>query len=278
MTDHPRGAYTPQQEVPLQFDPRSSAARRPMPMALIASGALLLVLVAAVAMYYSRGVRGDNEPPRPVGEPLAAMKAAPAAGAQPADASAGLDVSAPQNVPTHAPAFAAAPEVPRARPEPGTPNKLTVQTLSAAEMPKPGVAATGPAPLPLRRSMAVDAAAPPPAPPALALAKLSAPSIPTAATGPAPVAAPKAVTATAAGDSRVQIGAFSSAALADKGWSDVAALLPEAMGGKTKHVEAVDKAGQTLYRTSVSGFADRASAAAFCDSLKAKGKICFVKS
>ena len=90
--------------------------------------------------------------------------------------------------------------------------------------------------------------------------------------------APKAVSTIASGDARVQIGAFSSAALADKGFSDVAALLPEAMGGKSKHVEAVDKAGQRLYRTSVSGFADRTSAAAFCDSLKAKGKICFVKS
>ena len=77
---------------------------------------------------------------------------------------------------------------------------------------------------------------------------------------------------------RVQIGAFSSAALADKGYSDVSALMSGSMGGKAKHVEPVDKDGGTLYRTSVTGFSDRASATAFCDSLKAKGKICFVKS
>jgi cell division protein FtsN len=94
-------------------------------------------------------------------------------------------------------------------------------------------------------------------------------------------AAPTAAAAAPAGDAagvRVQIGAFSSAALADRGWSDVAALMPGGMGGKGKHVEAVSKGAQTLYRTSVTGFSDRAAAAAFCDALKAKGKICFVKS
>ena len=114
MTDQQRGAYTPQQDVPLQFDPRSPASRRPMPMALIASGTLLVVLIAAVAMYYSRGVRGDNEPPRPVGEPVAVLKSAPAATAQPADPDS-LDVSAPQNVPGKPPVFAAAPEAPKLR-------------------------------------------------------------------------------------------------------------------------------------------------------------------
>jgi hypothetical protein len=39
----------------------------------------------------------------------------------------------------------------------------------------------------------------------------------------------------------------------------------------------VTKDGHTLYRTAVTGFSDRASATAFCDALKAKGKICFVK-
>jgi cell division septation protein DedD len=71
----------------------------------------------------------------------------------------------------------------------------------------------------------------------------------------------------------VQIGAFSSQALADKGWSDATALAP----GKGKSVEKVDKDGKTLFRTQVTGFASRAEAAAFCDKLKAAGKACFVK-
>ena len=47
--------------------------------------------------------------------------------------------------------------------------------------------------------------------------------------------------------------------------------------GKGKRVETVERDGQTLYRTSVTGFGDRASAQAFCDRLKAAGKNCFVR-
>jgi hypothetical protein len=303
MTDQQRGAYTPQQDVPLQFDPRSPASRRPMPMALIASGTLLVVLIAAVAMYYSRGVRGDNEPPRPVGEPVATLKTAPAAGAQPADDS--LDVSAPQNVPGKVPVFAAAPEEPKARPAPAAPTKLTVQTLSAADMnkPEPAPAVATPAPVkaaavktPPAKTTTIAAAAVAPAPEspaapvvkpapvksvATATAATSASAAPTSAKPKAAAAAPPVKTIAAAGPAtgaRVQIGAFSSAALADKGYSDVAALLSGSMAGKAKHVEPVDKDGATLYRTSVTGFSDRAAATAFCEALKAKGKICIVKS
>ena len=75
----------------------------------------------------------------------------------------------------------------------------------------------------------------------------------------------------------VQIGAFSSQALADKGWSDAAGVAPGLAAGKGKRVEAIDKDGKTLYRTSVTGFASRGDATAFCDRLKASGKSCFVK-
>jgi hypothetical protein len=278
MTDQQRGAYTPQQDVPLQFDPRSPASRRPMPMALS----------AAVAMYYSRGVRGDNEPPRPVGEPVATLKSAPAATAQPADPD-GLDVSAPQNVPGKAPVFAAAPEAPKPRPAPAAPTRLTVQTLSAADMgkiePSPVVAA-----LPVKTpavktvtTVATTVASAPeyPAPPVAKPVAAKPAVAETAPSAPKTVAAAPVKTAigsSSASGARVQIGAFSSAALADKGFSDVSALLSGSMAGKAKHVEPVEKDGATLYRTSVTGFADRASATAFCEALKAKGKICFVKN
>jgi hypothetical protein len=95
---------------------------------------------------------------------------------------------------------------------------------------------------------------------------------------PAPVA-PKPVVPvqTAGGAARVQIGAFSSAALADKGWNDAARIAPGAAAGKGKAVEAIEKDGHTLYRTSVTGFASRADAASFCAALKSAGKDCFVK-
>ncbi len=294
MSDPQRGAYTPPQDVPLQFDARSPASRRPMPMALIASGTLLVVLIAAVAMYYSRGVRGDNEPPRPVGEPVAVLKSAPAAGAQPNDPSAGVDVYAAQNVPGKAPAFAAPPEAPKPRPAPAAPQKLTVQSMTAGEMNKPEaataapvVAATAPpkapvakvAPAPVVAAQAYPVEAKPAAK-SVAVEKTTTTNVAknTTVDQSAKAAAAKTVAAVAPGGVRVQIGAFSSAALADKGFSDVATLMPGSMSGHAKHVEPVDKDGSTLYRTSVAGFSDRAAAVAFCDALKAKGKICFVKS
>ncbi|HEX7758357.1 MAG TPA: SPOR domain-containing protein, partial [Caulobacteraceae bacterium] len=75
----------------------------------------------------------------------------------------------------------------------------------------------------------------------------------------------------------VQIGAFSSQALAEKGWNDAARIAPGAMAGKGKHVEPVAKDGGTLYRTAITGFASKDEARALCDKLKAAGKTCFVR-
>jgi hypothetical protein len=75
----------------------------------------------------------------------------------------------------------------------------------------------------------------------------------------------------------VQIGAFSSPALADKGWSDAARLAPADMGGKGKKIEAVASGGKTLYRAYVTGFSTHAVAESFCGDLKAAGRSCFVK-
>jgi cell division protein FtsN len=75
----------------------------------------------------------------------------------------------------------------------------------------------------------------------------------------------------------VQIGAFSSPATADKGWNDVARLLPGDMIGKTKRVEPVAKDNATLYRAYVGGFASKAEAASFCAELKTAGHVCMVK-
>jgi hypothetical protein len=286
MTDPQRGAYTPQQDAPLQFDPRSPASRRPLPMALIASGTLLIMLIAAVAMYCSRGVRGDNEPPRPVGEPIGALKTAPQAGAQTTDSTADGDAYAPQNVAAaKVPTFAPPPEAVQPRPA-AQPQKLTVQTVSPIAIPssKPKTAPieTARVETPLAKPAAAPAIAavkstPAAAPAAKTTTTAARASAPTAAIALAKPAAAKTGTP-AAGGVRVQIGAFSSAALADQGYADVATLMGLSIQGKSKHVEPVDKDGHTLYRTTVNGFSDRASAEAFCAALKAKGKICFVKS
>ena len=94
---------------------------------------------------------------------------------------------------------------------------------------------------------------------------------------PVTTLAPAPAPAAASGSFMVQIGAFSSQAQADKGWSVAAGIAPGAAVGKGKKVEAIQKDGATLYRTSVTGFSSRADATAFCDKLKAAGKSCFVK-
>jgi cell division protein FtsN len=81
----------------------------------------------------------------------------------------------------------------------------------------------------------------------------------------------------AGGPAAVQIGAFSGQAQADKGWNDVARLLPGDMAGRGKRIEKADVGGVTFHRTFVTGFASKADAAAFCTKLKAAGRSCIVR-
>jgi hypothetical protein len=331
MTDYDRGAYTPQTDAPLAFDPRRTSERRPMPMALIGSAAVLVILLAGVAMVYRGGVRHAGESPRPVGEPVMAVKTAPT-GAQVAsttpaanmdvysagqasepkpaapavsNAVATTDTPAPATATVPAPKFTPGAEQPAPRP---APNPATVAMLSKPSAPdhiqRPATPDETAA-----KSLAAEDAKPAPTPrkPAhdkIDQAELAAaggtrlaeaePAAPThrahveAATtaddqAPAPHKAKAAEVAAAtptAGAGKgaiVQIGAFSSSVLADKGYADVSSALPGRMDGKAKHVQPLDKDGTTLYRTWLSGFASRADAQAFCEALKAKGKTCLVK-
>jgi len=75
----------------------------------------------------------------------------------------------------------------------------------------------------------------------------------------------------------VQIGAYSSPAQADQGWSGMAGIAPGPMAGKGKKVVPVTVDGRTFYRTFVTGFASQDAAKALCDRLKAAGRTCFVR-
>ena len=351
MTDYDRGAYTPQTDAPLAFDPRRPSERRPMPMALIGSAAVLVILLAGVAMVYRGGVRHSGESPRPVGEPVMAVKTAPTAAQTAADATgsasapaANLDVysqgqanpaaSASNAVASSAvasnevanaaaPTFTAPAEEPAARP---APKPATVAMLSKPSAPShivrpstPLESSTQPSETPATKpamKTPAKAAAPktvagptlrPASHPRVDDSELAAagatrtvaendaaPAVvahkpkPSDAATAKPADAKPAVTQAAdakpavarlatRGGAVVQIGAFSSSALADKGYADVSATLPDQMGGKAKHVQPLDKDGSTLYRTWLSGFASRSDAVAFCEALKAKGKTCLVK-
>lgn len=263
MSDPHRGAYTPPTDAPLSFDARQPVrGSRPLPMTLIISAVVLLTLVVAVVLIYRGGVRGPNEPPRTVGSQVAEVKTPPAAGSQPTDPAAGLQIYRnEENQPS--PTFAAQPETPL--PRPTAPVEATPVETAA---PKPAALkpAAKPAPAPTIETLATAAIAPAPKPVA------AKPVVVATATA----AAPKPASA-AGGAAMVQIGALSSPALADKAWSEAARLAPGLAAGKGKKVEAIDKNGTTLYRTSVTGFASREAAKAFCDAISAAGKSCFVK-
>lgn len=279
MSNSDRGAYTPPTDPPLSFDARQPVrGRSPAPMMLIVSALVLVVLVGAIFVFYRSGLTQSAGAPPVVGTPVGQIKGAAPATAQPTDPAQGLQIyqqSEGAAAPT-APNFTPPPETPQTRaaasPPPSAP-VTTTATPPAAAVPvvalplakgqlKPPLVATAPAPTAAKP--AVVAAKPPAAPPIVAAAK------PAVATPPKP-------TAVASGVAAVQIGAFSSQALADKGWNDAAKLAPGAAAGKGKKVEAIQKDGATLYRTQVTGFASRADAQAFCAKLQAAGKSCFVK-
>ncbi len=253
--DRDRGAYTPSGDAPLAFDARQSGGKgagRP-PTTLIISALILLVLVVALIFYYRSGVRRAGEPPV-VGAPVGSMKEAAPASVQSSDAAAGLQIYRAEqgaSASSATPTFAPPPEEPLTRLPPAA-APATAPALAVAPQSTAPAAAVTPKPAT--------------APAAVATAKPATPK-----------PAPAAPVAAASGGAMVQIGAFTSAALADKGWSDVARLTPGQMVGRTKKVEPVVKGDTTLYRAYVGGFASKADAGAFCDALKASSHACFVK-
>ena len=76
MTDHDRGAYTPQTDAPLSFDARRAhGGGRPVPMTLLISGMVLVILLIGVVYFYRSGVRPAGQAPQVVGAPVLSTKA-----------------------------------------------------------------------------------------------------------------------------------------------------------------------------------------------------------
>lgn len=246
MSDPDRGAYTPPTDSPLTFDARRPVrGGGPNSSTLMISAIILVVLVAGAGFWlYKDGQRGATDEPRPVGAVVADAKGPPPVEAQPADEAAGLQIYKQDDLASSEPTFAPGPEPVQPRPAPQA--LPTVPVQSAALRPAQP-ATTAPAPKPVQVAVATPKPAAPVAP---------------RATG---------------GAAMVQIGAFSSEAMADRGWSDAAAVAPGLAAGKGKQVEAIDRDGRTLYRTSVTGFSTRAEAQTFCERLQGAGKTCFVK-
>jgi hypothetical protein len=267
MSDHERGAYSPHHDAPLAFDARHSpGGGRGFPTTLVISLLILIVLIIAIVLFYRSGIRAPGEGPAPVGAPVGQIKAPAPGSAQPSDEAAGLQIYKTEGAPASsalvAPTFAAPPEQPQPRPvAPVAAKPLPAASSPVASAPSKPVQA---APDEIGDLIDKSAAPAKPAKPAVVARTAAEPSKPTSA--PATV-----------GATSVQIGAYSSEALAAKGWSDLDAAFAAGMSGKGKHFEPVTKDGKTLYRAAVTGFGSKAEATAFCGKLKAAGHACIVK-
>lgn len=101
-----------------------------------------------------------------------------------------------------------------------------------------------------------------------------APATPTAP--PAEKAAPRPA-APAGGSSGVQIGAFSTPAIAEREYAAVVGRYPQFTSGANRRVQEVTASnGSTVYRTTVSGLS-RDQATGLCNAIKAAGGDCFVR-
>jgi cell division protein FtsN len=250
-------------ERPLAFDKqRRQKSRGPAPVTLIVSVLLLLVVAGGVAYMYRSGPRGAGDAPQPLGTPLNDVRAPAPPQAKTPEPGDGLTISKdqpgePADKPGAPPTFAPPPEEPITRPS------------GAA-----GAQAPPPPPPPDESAAPARPKAPDDKPDAIDRLIARADHRPAAPRAPAAV---KPATADEGGSAVVQIGAFSSARLADKAWSDAAGVDPGAMAGKGKRVVAVNKDGETLYRTAITGFSSRGQALALCDRLRDAGGHCFVR-
>jgi hypothetical protein len=248
-------------EPPLTLDDRRRGprARGPAPVTLIVSFLLLIVVAGGVFFMYRSGVRGAGQAPQPLGAPLGDVRAPAPPQAQTPDAAAGLTISKDDpNASTTAPTLAPPPEAPLPEAPPATAANASAAIASAPPPPRPPAKAA-------EKGDAID--------------RLIAEASKTK-TGPAKAPATDVADASAKeaeAAAVVQIGAFSSEALADKEWSKAAAVAPGAMAGKGKRVVEVTKDGATLYRTAITGFASQEQAQSLCDRLKAAGGSCFVR-
>ncbi|AQR61134.1 sporulation protein [Brevundimonas sp. LM2] len=240
-----RGAYTPPTDDDLPFnrggfDARRGPPAKAPPVTLIVSAVVLLVLIVVVVLFYRSGLRSSTDAPPAVGTPVTQMRVAPAEDAQPIDPEAGVGLYDQAEDTATAPAFTAPPEMPQPRPLP--------RPIEAAETAPP---ATRPAPV-----------------------------APATRPNPAPVATPAAPPATAnaaGGSAAVQIGAFSSTAIADREYAAMAARYPQFARNATKRVQEVTASnGSTVYRTTFTGLSAE-DARSFCSAIKSGGGDCLVR-
>jgi hypothetical protein len=163
MTDHDRGAYTPPTDEALAFDARRQSERRPVPMTLVGSAVVLVVLIVGVAVVYRGGVRGADEAPRPIGQPVVSVKTPPPAVATLNTVGAGQDGETKSAAVAPAPAPAVAAPAPPATgvvttaSAPPPPTKPAPRIASSTDRPTftPAPEQPAPRPEPAAKSLAL---------------------------------------------------------------------------------------------------------------------------
>ncbi len=270
MSDYDRGPYTPPSDR-LAFDPREPVrSGGPAPVTLIVSAVILAAIIGGLFVVYHAGVKHKPGSAETVGRPAPIAQAANVAA--PSQLTIDKSDDSLAALPSAPPASNAAPLAAVAGPPPVAP------TTSAAT-PTPA-AATTPAATPARAGVAQ---------PTAPVARSTAPSRPAkpltiasiadAAVAGQPAPLRPAVRADAAAATTptgfwAQVGAFSTPALAEKGWGDVAASDRRDMAGKRREIQSTIRGGRTYYRAIVTGFASEAAARAFCGKLTAAHKPC----
>ena len=141
---------------------------------------------------------------------------------------------------------------------------------AARNAPPPSPAPAQPAASAAPRGAPQAAAPATPAPPATNSA-LNAPSL------PAPVPSAERFAPVPNGRAQVQLGALPSEAAARGEWDRLQKRVPEFLGNRRVSLAPFDREGQTtLYRIRTGGFADAATARAFCEEMKTKSIPCMV--
>ncbi len=121
-----------------------------------------------------------------------------------------------------------------------------------------------------------EAVQPRPAPQPVEAAPLPAPRPATPVAPPVEKAAPRPA-APVGGASGVQIGAFSTPAIAEREYGTIVGRYPQFTSGASRRVQEVTASnGSTVYRTTVTGIS-REQATGLCGAIKAAGGDCIVR-
>ncbi len=142
---------------------------------------------------------------------------------------------------------------------------------AARSAPPPAAPAQPATPQAAPRSAPQAAAPAMPAPPATTSA-LTAPSLP----APVPATAER-FAPVANGRAQVQLGALPSEAAARGEWDRLQKRVPELLSNRRVTLAPLDREGQsTMFRIRTGGFADAATARAFCEEMKTRSIPCMV--